>query len=419
MRARQLELQFHGVEMGPVQHRDLARFHFARIQQPAHLFDHVARLVAAVGQLGQDRLHVRRARRAQDLLVLLGIAGDDLVGHFEDARHAAVVLLQLEDRRVGIAVAEGQDVLHLRAAPRIDALEIVAHRQQVAVARGDQVHEVALQLVRVLVFVHQHVPHALLVAGGDVGVFLQELEAVDEQVVEIHGVQAALALFVERVDLQDAFEIHRVPFEMRAHGRADVRAAVRRQPEDAAQHRRLRELLVLQPQLGDAGLQQPRGIVLVEDGVVRPVAEQGGMAAQHAVGRVVERAAPEPADVAADQVRGALEHLARGAVGEGQQEDVVRVDALFQHQPRHAVRQRPRLARPRRGDDQHRAVRRRHGAQLLRVEVLGGIEGHGTPARPACRRAPPRPCRPASGRRTPARRLFRSWPSFPSAGRRA
>jgi hypothetical protein len=60
-------------------------------------------------------------------------------------------------------------------------------------ARGQQINQVALKLVRVLILVHEHELEAPLIQFAHVGVFLQQLEPEHEQIVEIHRVGGELA----------------------------------------------------------------------------------------------------------------------------------------------------------------------------------------------------------------------------------
>jgi hypothetical protein len=83
---------------------------------------------------------------------------------------------------------------------------------------------------------------------------------------------------------------------------------------------------------------------------------------------------------AADEELYPLAHLLRGAVREGDREDLVRAGLARAQQPRDAVGQHARLARSRAGEDEQRAVRVRHRIALGRVEPLeervdGGV-GH-------------------------------------------
>ena len=69
----------------------------------------------------------------------------------------------------------------------------------------------------------------------------------------------------------------------------------------------------------------------------------------------------------------ALEHLPRGAVRERQQEDALRRNAVLD-EVGDAVDERAGLARARRREDEHRAVRRRRGGALFGVEDFREID---------------------------------------------
>ena len=92
-----------------------------------------------------------------------------------------------------MAFRKFEDVLEIRAAPGVDALRVVAHDGDVVMPFGEQVNQVALELVRVLVFVHENELEPALVMFAHVGVLLQQPEPEREQVVEIHRVGRAFA----------------------------------------------------------------------------------------------------------------------------------------------------------------------------------------------------------------------------------
>ena len=78
----------------------------------------------------------------------------------EDLRRRAVVHGEVEPPRVRVALLELEDVREVRAAERVDALRVVADDAEVPVLARDEVDDVALQPVRVLVLVDEHVPEA-------------------------------------------------------------------------------------------------------------------------------------------------------------------------------------------------------------------------------------------------------------------
>ena len=99
------------------------------------------------------------------------------------------------------------------------------------------------------------------------------------------------------------------------------------------------------------------------------------MGPQGTMGAVVEGAAPEAADLAADQRLHAREHRPGGLVREGGEQDPLRRDAAFD-ETGYAVGERPRLPAPRPGDDQERSPLFQNDAELLRIEFFFVID-HG------------------------------------------
>ena len=68
------------------------------------------------------------------------------VGHFKHLRHASVVALEFYYPAAAPPVGEFDDVFDLGAAPRVDALEIVAHRHDVAASACGDVAELENRL---------------------------------------------------------------------------------------------------------------------------------------------------------------------------------------------------------------------------------------------------------------------------------
>ena len=109
--------------------------------------------------------------------------------------------------------------------------------------------------------------------------------------------------------------------------------------------------------------------------MVKPleITEGAAVPAQHPIADRMKRAAPEPAGIDRQKVGDAVEHLARGFVGEGEQQDVARIDAVLE-QVGDAIGERARLAGAGAGDDEQRARRRRHGGVLLLVQLARVID---------------------------------------------
>ena len=87
---------------------------------------------------------------------------------------------------VGERVLELQDVAEVGAAEAVHRLVGVADDGDVAVAAGEEQHDLVLRLVRVLVLVDEDVLEALAVVLEHVGVVAEQAHGVDQQVVEVH-----------------------------------------------------------------------------------------------------------------------------------------------------------------------------------------------------------------------------------------
>ena len=305
----------------------------------------------------------------------MGAVAHDGVRHVEDRRDAPVVALELQHLAVRPATGKLADVLELRAAPRVDALEVVAHHHDVAVLRGEEVRERGLEAVRVLVLVHEHVLEMLLEEIARLLVLAQETETVHEQVVEVHRAELRLALRVGAAHLQDELHVAERGLRLVAVDHAlEALLAVRGVGDELEEELLLLEVLDLLHVLLDALAHELLLVILVEDREARTHAEGTPPAAEELVADRVERAAPD-AGHAGDDALGALKHLVRGAVREREQQDALGRHALL-HQIRHAVHERARLARAGGRQHENRPVAGRRRRALLRVEHFRKINGH-------------------------------------------
>ena len=104
-------------------------------------------------------------------------------------------ICELHDAAPFPALRELHDVLDLRAAPRVDALEVVADGHDVVVSLGEDVGELRLKPVRILVFVDENVEEVLLQHLAYPVLRLEELEAIFKKVVEVHRVSSFRAAY--------------------------------------------------------------------------------------------------------------------------------------------------------------------------------------------------------------------------------
>ena len=230
---------------------------------------------------------------------------------------------------------------------------------------GQLADEGILRHVRILKFIHQNVAVLVGVALADGGVFLEQADRPQQQVVEVQGVAGTQAAFI--------FGEHAL------HNLVAVGAAGKglRGEElvfgvgNAGVHAGGAVEFVVQVEFFDDGLYQPLLVVGVEDDVIAGEGEEVRFAAQDASADGMERADQHaPGGLAAQQGVNAVLHFAGGFIGERHCQDLGWAEALFQDQPGDAVGQDARLAGAGAGQHQHRPGRGCDGGLLLWVEVF-------------------------------------------------
>ena len=205
--ARQFHLQFHAVEVRPVEHGYFigVRTFFNKV--PDALGNEFGLHPVIIERHEGGRHFPGGTHGTQAFFNLHLVGGNGRIGKFQDFRHAAVVGFYLEGFRRRVARREAEDVLHVRAAPGIDALGIVSHDHELAVLPGQHVDEAALEVVGILVFVHQDVVEARAVQGAQVLLFLEEAHDVEQQVVKVHAVGFLLAEDVLFMHVQNGVQM--------------------------------------------------------------------------------------------------------------------------------------------------------------------------------------------------------------------
>ncbi len=235
--------------------------------------------------------------------------------------------------------------------------------------RAEQVYQVALQFVRVLVFVHQDELKAALIHLARVGMLPHQFEPKRQQIVKVHRIARPLAFGVARRQIRNfPGEWHEIT-ELRPKNLADRLLRIDGKRKNLIEHFRFRKMraLRLDAGVGDARLDEVLRIVPIEDGEIAPVSQRFGVGAQDARADGMEGAAPERHQLLAEQIGDTAHHLAGRLVGECEQKDPVCGNPLFQ-QEGDAVRQSACLARTGAGNDEGGAGRGSYGGVLLRVE---------------------------------------------------
>ena len=237
--------------------------------------------------------------------------------------------------------------------------------------RGEDICELRLERIRILILVHEHVQEVFLQEVAHAVILAEEAQTVHEQVVEVHRAKLALLRLVCAADLQHQVRVDGGLRLVAAHHLLQVARAVGGVGDELEDELLLLEVLdVLDVLLYDLA-HELLLVVLVEDSEARLVAKAAAVLAQEARADVVEGAAPDGVK-SRHELRRALQHLARRAVGEREQQDALGRHALL-HQVGDAVHERARLPSAGRGQHEERTVRRRRRRALLAVQDLAEI----------------------------------------------
>ena len=292
------------------------------------------------------------------------VVADDAVGCVENVPGAAVVLLEAYRPAVFILRLEGEYVLDRRPAELVDALVVVAHDADVPAARGEQGSEQILQMVCVLIFIHQNIAEALRPVIARLGVILQELDGEIDQVVKVHGVCRKAAPRVFCIDLgvfalAEVVGIARLDRVFLRPYKRVLRAA------DIREDRADGEALLVQLQILEDALDEAHGIGGIVDREIRAEAEPLRVTAQDAHAGGVEGAGPDVVCLLAEHAVEALLQLAGGLVCEGDREDAPGLDRL-----KHGKSLVPLL-------QQAQALLIRSRGKLLRVRAAAEAENVG------------------------------------------
>ena len=384
-----------------------------------HLAHHKVGLVALV-EIGLDEHLVPRAVAGPQGLALTAlIVADHGVGRVQNVLGGAVVLLQPDHPGAAVLLLKAEDILDIGAPEAVDALVVVAHHADVAVAACQQAGQQVLQVVGVLILVHQHIAELPLIVFPHLRAALQQLHRQQNDIVKVQGVGVPQLFRVKGIyfrdpDLPPIVVLFPIGAEvLRQHHLVLCPGDDRHDLPDG-------EGLFVQLQLLQTVLHHPLAVVGVVDGKVAGVADLLDVPPQDADAGGVEGGRPHVASLLPQHVLQTLLQLVGGLVGEGDSQHLPGAGRLHRAQILHQrtlLRHRLGGIRFQKGHlilgngdgdlvsiaaaaiaqqvghpvDQHRglaAARARqqqkrplggHGALLLHVVQIGVIQGNGLP----------------------------------------
>ena len=343
-------------------------------------------------RLGAVVLHVAHANRVARFFL-----GENLLLHFErahvmrnhgarplhDVACGAVIAFQLHNgdrRKIAMEVA---DNLNVRATPAVNALVVVAHHGHVPLLVDKELQEFVLNVVRVLIFIDNHVFKAVGQLFSKARHLLEHEHRIEQEVIEVHGVRFTQALLVFRIvtgavflvdkfgtlhgdirRLQPGFPIlveHRILVARNSamHALDFGRIAVIAQffLEDLLQY----ALLVVVIVNGEVGIVPIRAESLPHEIPLKAHL-------QKAQAHRVERSHPFKSHPRIQQFLDTLVHFAGGLVGERHRKNPVGFHPMARNQVGNLVSDGTGLSRTGARKNEHRAVNLLRGRGLLRVQ---------------------------------------------------
>ena len=226
----------------------------------------------------------------------------------------AVILLQADDPGILVLLFKIQDILDIGPPEAVDGLIVIAHHAEVPTAPRQQACEQILQMVCVLILVHQHVAELFLVIVQHLRLLLQQRYSVVDDVIKVQRVGRAEFLLIGGVNFSDA-------------GHAPVIGGLRLFTEhlrplvavlggaDGREHTADGERFLVQILLLENVFHHPLGIVGIVNGEILVEADAVNVPPQDADAGRVERGGPDIVGGRPQPGRQTLLQLPRRLVG--------------------------------------------------------------------------------------------------------
>ena len=274
-------------------------------------------------------------------------------------------------------MTEIEDIAYIGTAERVNRLRIVAHHADVILRLGEFPHQHKLDIVRILVLVHQHILKLLLVPLLHFCTKVHQTDHVDQQVIKIHRVGGFQSSLIERIDGSQLIHTRLAVFaqQLLVHsiGIGTDPAVLRHR--DTRQHRRPFVDLLVQPTLLADSLDDRFLVGRIVDREIAGEAQQVRIRAYQTNAHAVERTHHQVTGFIPYQFPDPLFHLAGGFVGESQRHDSAGGHTLLQ-QVRDTVRQYTGLTRPCTCYNQRRTFRTGHRCPLGFIQLIQKINAH-------------------------------------------
>ena len=229
---------------------DEAVFKGAHLEGGAHQDRHIVKLLAFALQVfyvianGAGFLIAVPMRAQGELLAVLTLGPERLAetalvlgnksrGGTQDLRRRTIVALEPDHLGAGEILLEAQYVVDLGPAPAIDRLVVVADTANVLVSLGQQSQPQILSNIGVLILIDQHVFEPALILLQHIGVHLENMQNLEQQIAEVDGIHHSEPGLIFGVEFrtpaigESMRFAGRHPGRQRVHGSSNCRSARR------------------------------------------------------------------------------------------------------------------------------------------------------------------------------------------------
>ena len=201
------------------------------------------------------------------------VMGDHRIGSIQDGLCGPVILFQTDHPGTPVLLFKAENILNRCAPEPVDTLVVVTHHADIFVSAGQQAGQQVLDMVGVLILVHQHILEFALIVAAHVLVFLQQPHCDTDDIIKIQRVillQTGLILLIGPGNMQDPQVIGLLcPLQKLLRSGQIVLFLA-----DGVQDYLGREGLVVQSHVLDDILHDPLGIRGIIDGKAFAVAHQ-------------------------------------------------------------------------------------------------------------------------------------------------
>ena len=108
-----------------------------------------------------------------------------------DIARRTVIAFEFYDSHGSKVAVEVADNLDVRATPAINTLVVITHHRHVLVFVYQQLQQFVLHVVRILIFVNDHVPESFGKLFGKTRHLLEHEDRIEQEVVKVHRVRFA------------------------------------------------------------------------------------------------------------------------------------------------------------------------------------------------------------------------------------